>query len=169
MSHSASPDAQGIAATPAQLAAVDRSIARLCDQRGALLPILHDIQEQLGFVPTEAVARIASGLNLSRADVHGVLTYYHDFRTRAPGRHVLKLCRAEACQAMGSAALEARLRERHGVAMNATTADGGLTVEPVYCLGNCALSPSLQLDGSVLGRVSAERLDAIVAACGGEQ
>jgi len=167
MSPSASSDAGATAATPAQLAVVDESIARLRDLEGALLPILHDVQEQLGFVPPEAVDRLAAGLNISRADVHGVITYYHDFRSRPPGRHVMKLCRAEACQAVGCGALEARLKDRHGVGMNETTADGGLTLEPVYCLGNCALSPSLLLDGKLVGRVDAERLDAIVKDCGG--
>lgn len=153
---------------PEQLTIVDDSISRLRDLEGALLPIFHDVQERLGFVPPEAIDRIANGLNLSRADVHGVLTYYHDFRTTPPGRHVMKLCRAEACQAVGCNELEARLEERHGVAMHATTGDGSLTVEPVYCLGNCALGPSLLLDGKLLGRVSPERLDAIVAGCGGD-
>jgi formate dehydrogenase subunit gamma len=151
-------------ATPAQLAAVDGAIARLAKLPGALLPILHAIQEELGFVPPAAIDRIAEGLNLSRADVHGVLTFYHDFRTSPPGRTVLKLCRAEACQAMGCTRLEARLRDVHGAAMGATTADGALTVEAVYCLGNCALSPSALVDGRLVGRVTEQRLDAIVAA-----
>lgn len=150
-------------ATPAQLAAVDAAIARLRTMPGALLPILHAIQDELGFVPPDAIDRIAAGLNLSRAEVHGVITFYHDFRQQPPGRTVLKLCRAEACQAMGCERLEARLREVHGVAMGATSADGALTVEPVYCLGNCALSPSLLVDGKLRGRVDESRLDAIVA------
>ena len=165
---SSSASSAAAATSPEQLAVVDASIARLRDQQGALLPILHDIQDQLGFVPAEAVLRIAAALNLSRAEVHGVLTYYHEFRTQPPGRHVMKLCRAEACKAMGGDKLAAHLEERHGIAMHATTADGGLTVEPVYCLGNCALSPSLMLDGKVQGRVSEQRLDAIVRGCGGE-
>lgn len=152
------------AATPAQLAAVDAVVARLSSLPGALLPILHAIQEELGFVPPESIERVAHGLNLSRAEVHGVLTFYHDFRTAPPGRTVVKLCRAEACQAMGCQRLEQRLRDVHGVAMGATSADGALTVEPVYCLGNCALSPSALVDGRLLGRVDEARLDAIVQA-----
>jgi formate dehydrogenase subunit gamma len=151
-------------ATPAQLAVVDGAIARLSSLPGALLPILHAIQAELGFVPPDAVDRIARGLNLSRADVHGVLTFYHDFRTTPPGRMVLQLCRAEACQAMGCARLEQRLRDVHGAAMNATTADGALTVQAVYCLGNCALSPAALVDGRLLGRLDERRLDALVHA-----
>lgn len=124
--------------------------------------MMHAIQEELGFVPHEAIQRIADALNLSRADVHGVLTYYHDFRSAPPGRHVLKVCRAESCQAMGSERLEAHLSEKHGAAMGDTSADGELTVEPIYCLGNCALSPAVQLDGRVHGRVSSARLDALL-------
>jgi len=150
-------------ATPDQLAAVDAAISSHASLRGACLPILHAIQEQLGFVPSEALPRIAAALNLSRADVHGVLTYYHDFRTSPPGRHVLKVCRAEACQAMGCERLVAHVAERHGAPMGATSVDGELTVEPVYCLGNCALSPSVLLDGRVHGRVTPERLDVLLA------
>ncbi|MCK5944140.1 MAG: formate dehydrogenase subunit gamma [Planctomycetes bacterium] len=149
-------------ATPEQLAVIDAAISRLASTRGACLPMLHAIQEELGYVPHESIQRIADALNLSRADVHGVLTYYHDFRTAPPGRQVLKVCRAEACQAMGSDGLERHLRERHGVGMNETTADGEVTVEPVYCLGNCALSPSVLLDDEVHGRVTPERLDALL-------
>lgn len=150
--------------TAAERAVVDAAVQRLRDLPGALLPILHAIQGELRYVPPGALPPIATALNLSQAEVHGVLTFYHDFRTGPPGRHVLKLCRAEACQAMGCERLEARLRDHHGAAMHATTADGALTVEPVYCLGNCALSPSLQLDGELHGRVTPERLDALVAA-----
>jgi formate dehydrogenase subunit gamma len=152
------------AATPAQLAVVDAAIARLRATPGACLPILHAIQDELGFVPPAAIDRIAAGLNLTRAEVHGVVTFYHDFRSVPPGRTVLKLCRAEACQAMGCTRLERHLRDAHGAGFGATTADGALTLEAVYCLGNCALSPSALLDGKLLGRVDEARLDAIVAA-----
>lgn len=150
-------------ATPEQLAAVDAAISRLASLPGACLPILHAIQGELGFVPPAAIERIAKALNLSRADVHGVLTYYHDFRTAPPGRRVLKVCRAEACQAVGCDRLERHLRERHGAPLGATTADGALTVDAVYCLGNCALGPSVLLDGRLHGRVTPERLDALLA------
>lgn len=147
-------------------AAIDTAIAEHRDLRGATIPILHAIQDRLGYVPPAAIERIAAALNLSRADVHGVLTFYHDFRTAPPGRHVLKLCRAEACQAMGSERVERHLALRHGVALHGTTADGALTVEPVYCLGNCALSPSVLLDGRVHGRVTPERLDGLLRGLG---
>ncbi len=148
------------AATAAQLAVVDAAIARLAAQPGALLPILHAIQDELRFVPPAAIDRLAAALNLSRAEVHGVITFYHDFRTAPPGRTVLKLCRAEACQAMGCQRLEQRLRDVHGVPMGETSADGALTVEPVYCLGNCALGPSAMVDGELRGRVTASGLAA---------
>ncbi|MBX3461844.1 MAG: formate dehydrogenase subunit gamma [Planctomycetes bacterium] len=148
----------------AERAAIEAAIEQCRDLRGATLPMLHAIQDRLGYVPAAAVDAIAAACNLSRADVHGVLTFYHDFRTAPPGRHVLKVCRAEACQAMGCERLERHLADRCGIAMRGTTADGALTVEPVYCLGNCALSPSVLLDGRLHGRVTPERLDALLAA-----
>jgi formate dehydrogenase subunit gamma len=153
--------------SPAEKAAIDSAIAQNRDLLGALLPILHAIQDQLGYVPPAAIDEIAAALNLSRAEVHGVITFYHDFRTSPPGRSVLKVCRAESCQAMGSERLEEHLAKRHGARMHTTTADGSLTVEPVYCLGNCALSPAVMLDGCVHGRVTAERLDGLLADGGG--
>ncbi|HEX5052417.1 MAG TPA: formate dehydrogenase subunit gamma [Planctomycetota bacterium] len=164
MPSSESSGAPSSASVPPALAAVDAAIARLRELPGALLPILHAIQDELGYVPPAATARIANALNLSLADVHGVITFYHDFRSKPPGRHVLKLCRAEACQSMGCERLEEHLRERHGVSMKQTSADGSLTVEPVYCLGNCALSPALLFDGKLQGRVTEARLDELLAA-----
>ena len=147
----------------AVLEAVDAAIAELKALRGALIPILHAISERLGFVPPAAIARIAQALNITQAEVHGVITFYHDFRTTPPGDHVLKLCRAEACQAMGCERLERRLREHYGLGMKETSPDGRLTVEPVYCLGNCALSPAVMLDGRLQGRVDEKRLDELLA------
>ena len=144
-------------------AAIDAAIAENRDLRGATLPILHAIQDRLGYVPPAALDRIAKALNLSRADVHGVLTFYHDFRTSPPGRHVLKLCRAEACQAMGSEALAETLKSLAGTDFGSTSPDAAVTIENVYCLGNCACSPALMLDGSLEGRVTAGRLEEIVA------
>ena len=164
MQPSAPTEAPAVPATPAQLAVVDATIARLVALPGALLPILHGIQGELGFVPPAALERIAVALNLTRAEVFGVLTFYHDFRQAPPGRTVLKLCRAEACQAVGCERLEQRLGEVHGAVMGTTTADGALTVEPVYCLGNCALGPSALVDGRLHGRVDADGLDRLVAA-----
>ena len=130
---------------------------------GALLPVLHAVQDALGFVPKDALPLIARGLNLSRAEVHGVLSFYHWFRTEPPGRVVVHLCRAEACQAVGAASLEAHARQALGIDFHETTADGAITLEPVYCLGNCALGPSLLIGDRLCGRVSNERFDEIVA------
>ena len=147
-------------ALPPNAAAVERAIAAHVGRPGALLPILHAIQDAIGFVPPDAVPRIASALNLSRADVHGVVTFYHDFRDVPPGRHVVKLCRAEACQAVGSETLVGEVCERFGTPMGTTRADGAVTVEAVYCLGNCALGPSAMVDGELRGRVTASSLAA---------
>lgn len=143
--------------------AVLAGCAALKDQPGALLPILHAVQDEIGFVPPEAVELIAFELNLSRAEVHGVVTFYHYFRTRRGGRHVVHLCRAEACQALGAAALEAHAKKSLAVDFHETTSDGAVTFEPVYCLGNCALGPSLMIDDELKGRVSAERFDSLMA------
>lgn len=133
------------------------------DREGALLPMLHGIQEALGWVPPEATPMLAEALNRSRAEIHGVISFYHHFRTTPPGRHVLQLCRAESCQAMGAAALEAHARDRLGIDYGETTADGAITLEAVYCLGNCACSPSLRVGDEIVGRVDAARFDDIVA------
>ena len=140
-------------------------LADLSGLPGALLPILHAIQDGLGFVPPASVPLIAEALNLSRADVHGVVSFYHHFRNTRPGRHVLRLCRAEACQAMGARAIEQRLRDRLGIGFHETTADGAITLEPVYCLGNCACAPSLMLGDDVHARLTADAVDRLVDAC----
>ena len=132
---------------------------------GALLPILHALQEEFGYIHREAVPLIAGILNLSRAEVHGVVTFYHDFRDAPPGRHVLKLCRAEACQSTGGDRLAARAEAKIGVALGDTTADGRVSLEPVYCLGLCATAPSAMLDGRVVGRLDDAKLDALIAEC----
>ncbi|GAA3862704.1 formate dehydrogenase subunit gamma [Streptomyces sp. NPDC003631] len=143
-------------------AAVGAIAAAHRGQRGPLLPILHAIQAELGHVPQEAVAILARELNLSRADVHGVVSFYHDFRREPAGRTTVRICRAEACQALGADALVNSARDRTGLALGETRADGSLTVEQVFCLGNCALGPSVEVNGEVLGRMSAERLRSIV-------
>src|SRR5215467_4585208 len=130
---------------------------------GALLPILHALQEEFGYIDRAAEPLIAEILNLTRAEVHGVVTFYHDFRRTPAGRHVLKLCRAEACQAAGGDAIAARAEQRLGVALGGTAADGSVSLEPVYCLGLCACAPSAILDGRVHGRLDAGRLDALIA------
>lgn len=136
-------------------AAVEHIARDLKDQDGPLLPILHAIQERLGHIDARAIPVVAEILNLTRAEVHGVVSFYHDFRREPAGRHVVKVCCAEACQAMGSDALVAELESLLGVRLGATTPDLQITLEPVYCLGNCALSPAVMVDGELHGRASA--------------
>ena len=143
--------------------AVSAIVARLKDLPGALLPILHAVQDALGYVPSAAVPAIAEGLNLSRAEVHGVISFYHYFREAPPGRHTIHMCRAEACQSMNQPALEAHAKKALGVDFHGTTANGAFSFEPVYCLGNCACSPAIMVDGELYGRVTPERFDAILA------
>ncbi|HRP97098.1 MAG TPA: formate dehydrogenase subunit gamma [Rhodocyclaceae bacterium] len=131
---------------------------------GALLPLLHAVQDELGFIPEAAVPIIAETLDRSRAEVHGVISFYPHFRTAPPGRHVVQLCRAESCQAMGGVALEAHAKARLGIDYHQTTADGAVTLEPVYCLGNCACSPAIRVDDHILGRLDAERFDEVIDA-----
>jgi formate dehydrogenase subunit gamma len=131
---------------------------------GPLLPILHSVQEEFGYVPQEALPIIAEALNLSRAEVHGVASFYHDYRKQPAGRHVLKLCQAEACQSMGSDAVAAQVKAALGIDFHETKRDGSVTLEPVYCLGLCACSPSAMLDGEVIGRLDAEKIAEIVEA-----
>lgn len=142
--------------------AVHRLVAAHGQQPGALLPLLHAVQDALGHVPDDAVPLIAEGLNLSRAEVHGVITYYHHFRRAPAGRHVLQVCRAESCQAMGADALWAHACQRLGVAEGGTSADGAVTLEPVYCLGLCAMSPAVALDQAPRARMSTARLDSLL-------
>lgn len=135
---------------------------RLKDQPGALLPVLHGVQNALGYIPEESVALIAREMNLSRAEVHGVVSFYHFFRSHPAGKHVIYLCRAESCQAMGAARLEQHVKRKLGVDFHETTADGAWTLEPVYCLGNCACSPALMIDDQLKGRVTPESFDALL-------
>lgn len=131
---------------------------------GPLLPILHAVNDRFGYVDERVVPVLADVLNLSRAEVHGVVTFYHDFRHAPAGRHVVKLCRAEACQAMGARQLAAELEAALGIRFGETTADGRVTLEPVYCLGNCGLSPAAMVDGELHGRIDGTRLRAILDA-----
>ncbi|MFO7278114.1 MAG: formate dehydrogenase subunit gamma [Pseudomonadota bacterium] len=147
---------------PTQRETVNRIIAQHKDRPGPLLEVLHGVQDALGYVPADAVPLIADGLNLSRAEVHGVVTFYHHFRHAPPGRHVVQLCRAEACQSMGAEGLAAHAKKRLGVDFHQTTADGKFTLEPVFCLGNCACSPAAMIDGELYGRVTPERFDELV-------
>lgn len=145
-------------------AAVLEVTTRLRQMPGALLPVLHGVQQALGYIPPDAVPLIARELNLSRADVHGVISFYHYFRSKPPGRRVVHLCRAESCQAMGGATLEKHVKQRLGADFHETTADGAYTLEPVYCLGNCACSPAMLVDGELVGRLTPARFDAWLAA-----
>ncbi|KXF78582.1 formate dehydrogenase [Paramesorhizobium deserti] len=136
-------------------------IDQLKSAEGPLLPILHGLQEEFGYVPPETLPLVANALNISRAEVHGVFTFYHDYRDHPAGRHVLKICRAEACQSMGGDRLAERASELLGVNWHETSADGAVTLEPVYCLGLCACAPAAMLDGEVIGRLDDEQLQEI--------
>jgi formate dehydrogenase subunit gamma len=140
---------------------VDEIAARLADQPGALMLVLHAVNERLGYIPPEAVPAIARALNLSRAEVHGVVSFYHDFRTERPGRKIIRVCRAESCQAMGAVALAKHIRARLGIDFGQTSANGDFTLEPVYCLGNCACSPAILVGDDLYGRVNPNRFDEI--------
>jgi formate dehydrogenase subunit gamma len=139
------------------------------DKPGALLPILHRIQDTLGYIPPENVADIATALNLSRAEVHGVISFYHYFRDTAPGKHTINVCRAESCQSMGSKKLETHVKNTLGIDFHETTADGKFSLEPVYCLGNCACSPAIQIGKDVYGRVSPQSFDDIISELGASE
>ena len=141
---------------------VQEIITALKDKPGALLPILHAVQDKLGYVPSESVPAIAKALNLSRAEVHGVISFYHYFRDTAPWKQTIHLCRAESCQAMGGKKLEAHVKSTLGIDYHETTADGKFSLEPVYCLGNCACSPAMQIGHEIYGRVSADNFESII-------
>jgi formate dehydrogenase subunit gamma len=143
-------------------AVVRRVIEERKGQAGALLPILHGVQDALGHVPAEAVAQIAHAVNLSRAEVHGVVSFYHHFRNKPPGKHTVHVCRAEACQSMGAEHLAEHVKAKLGIDFHETTRDGAFSLEPVYCLGNCALSPAIMVDDEIFGRVTPERFEQVV-------
>lgn len=144
-------------------ARVEEIIAAHIGMEGPLLPILHAVQSEFGHVPQEALPQIAAALSLSGAEVHGVMSFYHDFRAEPAGRHVLKLCRAESCQSVGADRVVAHARAQLGVDWHETTADGRVTLEPVFCLGLCACGPAAMVDGRVVGRVDEARLDQLIA------
>jgi formate dehydrogenase subunit gamma len=148
---------------PAESDRVQRIAARLKSRPGPLLEVLHAVQGELGCIPAGAVAVIAQELNLSRAEVHGVVTFYHYFRRTPAGRHTVSLCQAEACQSMGAAALAEHAQRRLGIEFHETTPDGQFSLEPIYCLGNCACSPAAMIDGRLYGRLTPERLDELIA------
>jgi len=145
---------------PAEIVA--SAVEKYADMPGGLLPLLHQVQASLGHVPKDCVAAIASGMGLSRAEVHGVIGFYHDFHDQPRGQTTIHLCRAEACQAMGSRKLEAHVKTRLGIDYGGTTGDGRFSLEPVYCLGNCACSPSIRIGDDVFARVDAKRFDQLL-------
>ncbi len=152
--------------TPQQREAVLRVVADLRTRPGPLLEILHGVQTALGFIPPDAVPLLAAELNLSRAEVHGVVTFYHHFRSTPPGRRTVRLCQAESCQAMGGQQLAEHVKKRLGIGFHQTTADGQYTLEAVYCLGNCACSPALMIDEELQGRVTPDSFDALISGQG---
>ena len=153
---------------PAEAAPAADHIAAIIDEHrgldGPLLPILHALQQAFGHVPRAAIPLIATALNQTRAEIHGVVSFYHDFRDAPHGRHLLRLCRAEACQAMGGEAAAAETLARLGIDWHGTTPNGAVTVEPVYCLGLCACAPAAMLDDTLIGRAAPDRVAAALAA-----
>lgn len=135
---------------------------------GALLPVLHSVQDTFGHIPKQAVPMMAQALNLSRAEIHGVISFYHDFRSEPAGENIIHLCRAEACQAMGARELEQHVMSRLGIGYGETTADGLLTLEPVYCLGNCACTPSIRINDDIYARVTVQKFDELIDRLGAE-
>lgn len=150
------------ALTQTQQASVSAHVKAHQDVPGGLLPLLHAIQDDIGYIPESCYPEIAHALALSVAEVHGVVSFYHHFRTHPVGKHVLQICRAESCQAMGSVKLEQSIKAQLGVDYHQTTANGEITLLPVYCLGNCACSPAVMLDDEVYGRMSADKVNAII-------
>jgi formate dehydrogenase subunit gamma len=148
--------------TKEEFASIEAHIESHQSVPGALLPLLHAIQDDLGYIPKSSYESIAKGLNLSVAEVHGVVSFYHHFRTHQPGRHVLQICRAESCQSMGSMQLEAHVKKTLGIDYHETTPDKAITLEAVYCLGNCACSPAIAIDGEVRGLVTMDKIDALI-------
>jgi formate dehydrogenase subunit gamma len=141
---------------------VEAVVQQHASQVGPLMLVLHGVQERMGYVPSEAIPLIAKSLGLSRAEVHGVMHFYHDFRTEPAGDHVVQVCRAEACQAMGARDLEAHVKTKLGIEFGQTSADGRFTLEPVYCLGNCACAPTVRIDEDIHARVTPGKFDRLV-------
>ncbi|MFM7697064.1 MAG: formate dehydrogenase subunit gamma [Limnohabitans sp.] len=151
-----------------ELQTVSRLLPEFTQMPGGLLPLLHAVQEALGFIPASAVPLVAEAMNVSRAEVHGVITYYHFFRSKAPGKHVVQVCRAEACQACGADQLLSDMEQTLGCKLHETSADGLYSLEPVYCLGLCASSPAVQIDDKLYARMDTEQLKRVVAELGSQ-
>ncbi len=152
-----------MALTEQELIRIDAHIALYKHMPGGLLPLLHDIQDDIGWVPEVSYLPISKGLALSVAEVHGVVTFYHHFRRHPAGKHILHICRAESCQAMGAVKLEADIKAKLGIDYHQTTSDGAITLEPIYCLGNCACSPAVMMDDEVYGRMDNQKMADLVA------
>ena len=148
---------------PWDLAQATKVVAARAGEKGATIPILHDLMGRFGHIDKSIVPAIAEAMNLSRAEIHGTLTFYHDFRDHAPGRRTMKVCRAEACQSRGALAMHEALKRKLGIDWHGTTADGAFTIEPVYCLGLCACAPALLVDAEPVGNVTIETLDDLLA------
>jgi formate dehydrogenase subunit gamma len=151
-----------------EAATVRAVLAQHAGELGSLLPILHDVQDTLGYVPAHVVGDIAVALNLSRAEVHGVITYYHHFRSEPAARHVIQICRAESCQSMGAEALLSHARQHLGCGAHGLSKDGAITLEPAYCLGLCAQSPAMMVDEEVHAHVTPQSFDRLVAQLGSD-
>jgi formate dehydrogenase subunit gamma len=155
-----------MSASQATIETLARILAAHDGLEGPLLPLLHAVQAELGFIPEDVQPIIAAHLNISKAEVHGVVTFYHNFRAAPAGRHIVKICRAEACQAMGANGLADATLAKLGVAWHGTTANGAVTIEPVYCLGLCACGPAAMVDDRVVGRVDTAKMDELLAEAG---
>lgn len=151
--------------TPGEGVAARAIALRYGNRPDALIEILHDLQDELGYVPEKALPALAKALNLSRAEVHGVVTFYHEFRREPAGRHVIKVCRAEACQSMKGTQLAEMIERSLNIRFGQTTADGAISIEAVYCLGNCALAPAIMVDHHLVGRADAAKVEKIIAEC----
>jgi formate dehydrogenase subunit gamma len=161
---SAQQSSNGGGWNPQEVEAIAKKFA---DTPGGLMPLLHAVQESVGYVPADAVPMIARTMNLSRAEVHGVISFYHDFKSAPQGRNVIRVCRAESCQAMGAVALASHIQRRLGIGFGETSSDGAYTLEPVFCLGNCACSPAIVVGQDIHGRVTKERFDEIFSKLAG--
>ena len=147
-----------------QKVSIEKHVKAFLDKPGALLPLMHAIQDDLGYVPEDAYPIISKAYNLSVAEIHGFVTFYHHFRTHPSGKNILQVCRAESCQAMGSEDIETYCKEKLGIDYHQTTEDGSITLEPVYCLGNCACSPAVMINDKVVGRLTTDKIDNIIKA-----
>ena len=147
-----------------QRISINKHVKAFLNKPGALLPLMHAIQDDLGFVPEDSYPIISKAYNLSVAEIHGFVTFYHHFRTHPSGKNILQLCRAESCQAMGSENIESYCKEKLGIDYHQTTEDDAITLEPVYCLGNCACSPAIMINDKVVGRVTTDKIDSIIEA-----